>query len=104
MSYDCFSAPVMDQTGCSDGITSDLSSVISEFSSTPNMSVCSTPEPSPDNKEKGVRGPETSSTPAAPTPKQGVRSKGKDLSLLIDAKTVANTVHPRIHYISGRKW
>ena len=78
----------MDQTGCSDGVASDLSSVISEFSSTPNTSVCSTPEPSPINKGKGMMGKAIPSTSTAPIPKpKGVgQSRGKDLSLLINAQ------------------
>ena len=78
----------MDQTGCSDGVTSDLSSVISEFSSTPNTSVCSTPEPSPINKGKGIMGKAIPSTSTAPIPKlKGVgQSRGKDLFLLINAQ------------------
>ena len=78
----------MDQTGCSDGVASDLSSVISEFSSTPNTSVCSTPKPSPINKGKGMMGKVIPSTSTAPIPKpKGVsQSRGKDLSLLINAQ------------------
>ena len=59
----------MDQTGCSD---SDF--VCSEFSSTPNTSVQSTPEPTPTKKrkEEPSRGP--------------TKTKGKDLSLLLAAK------------------
>ena len=59
----------MDQTGCSD---SDF--VCSEFSSTPNMSVQSTPKPTPTKKrkEESSRGP--------------TKTKGKDLSLLLAAK------------------
>ena len=76
----------MDQTGCSDGVASDLSSVISEFSSTPNTSVCSTPESSPINQRNVVVDdaiPSTSTAPV-PTPKGG-QSRGKDLSLLMEA-------------------
>ena len=78
----------MDQTGCSDGVASDLSSVISEFSSKPNTSVCSTPEPSPINKGKGMMHKAIPSTSTAPIPKpKGVgQSRGKDLSLLINAQ------------------
>ena len=60
----------MDQTGCS-----DLGSVCSEFSSTPNTSVRSTPENSP-LQTKGVGEPSKGSS----------RPKGKDLSLLLDTK------------------
>ena len=59
----------MDQTGCS-----NLDFVCSEFSSTPNTSVQSTPEPTPTKKrkEEPSRGP--------------TKTKGKDLSLLLAAK------------------
>ena len=59
----------MDQTGCS-----DLDFVCSEFSSTPNTNVQSTPEPTPTKKrkEEPSRGP--------------TKTKGKDLSLLLAAK------------------
>ena len=59
----------MDQTGCS-----DLDFICSEFSSTPNTSVQSTPEPTPTKKrkEEPSRGP--------------TKTKGKDLSLLLAAK------------------
>ena len=63
-------APVVDQTGCS-----DLDSVCSEFSSTPDTSVQSTPEPSATKKrrvEEPSRGP--------------TKTKGKDLSLLLATK------------------
>ena len=75
----------MDQTGCSDGIASDLSSVISEFSSTPNTSVCSTPESSPINKRSVVVDeavPSTSTAPIPP-PRNHGQIRGKDLSLLM---------------------
>ena len=64
-------APIVDQTGCSDS-----NSICSEFSSTPNTSVESTPEPSP--KRMRV---EQSSTSKGPT-----KPKGKDLSLLLATK------------------
>ena len=82
LNYGCFSAPVMDQTGCSD---LDCSSVPSEFSSTPNTSVCSTPESSPINK-RSVAGDEaipSTSTAQVPPPKNSGVSRGKDLSLLM---------------------
>ena len=44
-----FLAPVMDQTGCSD---CDLVENCSEFSSTPNTSTHTTPEPSPTKKRR----------------------------------------------------
>ena len=76
----------MDQTGCSDGVASDLSCVPSEFSSTPNTSVCSTPESSPINQENVVADDVIPSTSTAPmlAPKGG-QSKGKDLFLLMKA-------------------
>ena len=58
----------MDQTGCSDS----GSVICSEFSSTPNTSVCSTPQASPTRKRRVV-----------PTPVGPTKSKGKDLSLLM---------------------
>ena len=76
----------MDQTGCSDGVASDLSSVISEFSSTPNTSVCSTPESSPINQRNVVADDAIPSTSTAPVPApKGGQSRGKDLSLLMKA-------------------
>ena len=66
-----FTAPVEDNTGCSDS----GSIVCSEFSSTPTTSVCSTPEPSPTKKGK-----------VEPPSKGPIKTKGKDLSLLIASK------------------
>ena len=66
-----FVAPVMDQTGCSD---CDLVENCSEFSSTPNTSTHTTPEPSPIKKRR-VEEP------------QPLSSKGKDLSLLMAGQT-----------------
>ena len=63
----------MDQTGCS-----DLDSVCSEFSSTPNTSVHSTPETSPQGK--GGENPQLVTSGASSRP------KGKDLSLLLAMK------------------
>ena len=59
----------MDQTGCS-----DLDFVGSEFSSIPNTSVQSIPEPTPTKKRK-------EEPPRGPT-----KTKGKDLSQLLAAK------------------
>ena len=70
--FETFTAPVEDNTGCSDS----GSIICSEFGSTPNTSVESTPEPSP--KRRKVEEPSTSRDP--------VKSKGKDLSLLLAAK------------------
>ena len=67
-----FTAPVEDNTGCSDS----GSIICSEFSSTPNTSVENTPEPSP--KRRKMEEPSISRDP--------VKSKGKDLSLLLAAK------------------
>ena len=67
-----FTAPTHDNTGCS-----DCGSIIcSEFSSTPNTSVESTPGPSP-KREKVVE---------SSTSKGHVKPKGKDLSLLLASK------------------
>ena len=85
LKYGCLSAPVLDQTGCSDGVDSDWSSVILEFSSTPNTSVCSTPESSSIDKRSVVEDeaiPSTSTAPVPP-PKSNGQSRGKDLSLLM---------------------
>ena len=64
-----FTVPTHDNTGCSDcGLI-----ICSEFSSTPNTSVETTPEPSPKRQKVGE-----------PSTSQGhVKSKGKDLSLLM---------------------
>ena len=70
--FETFTAPVEDNTGCSDS----GSIICSEFSSTPNTSVESTPEPSP--KRRKMEEPSISRDP--------VKSKGKDLSLLLAAK------------------
>ena len=94
-----------DQTGCSDGVGSDLSSNVSEFSSTPNTSVCSTPESSPNstpesspiNQGKVVEDDAIPSTSTAPTPapKGKVQTKGKDLSLLMNAQSKNKYCTPR---------
>ena len=72
MSPKTFIAPVGDNTGCSDS----GSIICSEFSSTPNTSVESTPEPSP--KRIRVEEPSSAKGPAKP--------RGKDLSLLLATK------------------
>ena len=94
-----------DQTGCSDGVSSDLSSIVSEFSSTPNTSVCSTPESSPDptpeaspiNQGKVVEDDAIPSTSTAPTPapRGKVQTKGKDLSLLLNTQIGNKYCTPR---------
>ena len=76
-----FTAPVQDNTGCSDS----GSIMCSEFSSTPNTSVGSTPESSP-LKEKVVEDDAIPSTAPTSATKGKVQPKGKDLSLLM--KTV----------------
>ena len=58
----------MDQTGCSNS----GSVICSEFSSTPNTSVCSTPQSSPAKKRR-----------VEPIPVGPAKIKGKDLSLLM---------------------
>ena len=72
LSLKTFTAPVKDNTGCSDS----GSIICSEFSSTPDTSVQSTPEPSPNRRRV-----EESSTSKGPT-----KTKGKDLSLLLATK------------------
>ena len=69
--FQTFVAPMEDNTGCSDS----GSIVCSEFSSTPNTSVQSTPEPSPAKKAQVDVEPSTS--------KEVKRSRGKDLTLLM---------------------
>ena len=70
--------PTHDNTGCS-----DCGSIIcSEFSSTPNTSVETTPEPSP--KRQNVEEPSTS--------RGHVKSKGKDLSLLLAGMPKGNSL------------
>ena len=84
-------APVEDNTGCSNS-----GSILSQFSSTPNTSVCSTPESSPGSapesdptNQKVVEDdaiPSTSTAPM-PTPKGNAQTKGKDLSLLMNTQS-----------------
>ena len=69
----CFVAPVEDQTGCTD---CDLVENCSEFSSTPNTSTHTTPEPSL-TKRRRVEEPQPSTSSGRK------KSKGKDLSLLM---------------------
>ena len=77
-----FTASTHDNTGCSDSV---ICSECSEFSSTPNTSVESTPEPSP--KRRKVEEPSTPRDPVEPpTTRDSVKSKGKDLSLLLATK------------------
>ena len=65
-------APIVDNTGCS-----DIDSVVcSEFSSTPDTNVHSSPEP-PSTKQREVE--ETRSI----TPKGPTKTKGKDLTILM---------------------
>ena len=71
----------MDQTGCS-----DLNSVCSEFSSTPDTRVQSTPESSPPRKTVEEPRPSTSGVSSRP--------RGKDLSLLL-ATTSGNVTLPK---------
>ena len=75
-----FVAPVEDQTGCSD---CDLVENCSEFSSTPNTSTHTTPEPSPIKKRR-VEEPQPSTLIGTqPSANGQKKSKGKDLSLLM---------------------
>ena len=86
----------MDQTGCSDGVASDLSSVISEFSFTPNTSVCLTPESSPINQRNVVADDTIPSTSTASVPApEGGQSRGKNLSLLMKAHGRDKYYRPR---------
>ena len=71
-----FTAPIVDNTGCS-----DVESVVcSEFSSTPDTSTASTPESSPTKKRKVDEPKHTTSKGSAGT-------KGKDLTLLMKGRT-----------------
>ena len=79
-----FVAPVMDQTGCSD---CDLVENCSEFSSTPNTSTHTTPEPSPIKKRRVEETQPLSSEGTQPSISGQKKSKGKDLSLLMADQT-----------------
>ena len=79
-----FCAPVMDQTGCSD---CDLVQNCSEFSSTPNTSTHTTPEPSPIKKRRVEEPQPLSLEGAQPSISGQKKSKGKDLSLLMAGQT-----------------
>ena len=79
-----FVAPVMDQTGCSD---CDLVENCSEFSSTPNTSTHTTPEPSPIEKRRVDKPHPLSSEGAQPSISGQKKSKGKDLSLFMTGQT-----------------
>ena len=79
-----FVAPVMDQTGCSD---CDLVENCSEFSSTPNTSTHTTPEPSPIKKRRKEEPQHLSSEGTQPSINGQKKSKGKDLSLLMAGQT-----------------
>ena len=73
--FTTFTAPMEDNTGGSDS----GSIVCSEFSSTPDTSVQSTPEPSPAKKARVDVEPSTS--------KEVKQSRGKDLTLLMKGNT-----------------
>ena len=79
-----FVAPVMDQTGCSD---CDLVENCSEFSSTPNTSTHTTPEPSPIKKRRVEEPQPLTSEGTQPSISGQKKSKGKDLSLLMAGQT-----------------
>ena len=79
-----FVAPVMDQTGCSD---CDLVENCLEFSSTPNTSTHTTPEPSPIKKRRVEKPQPLSSEGTQPSISGQKKSKGKDLSLLMAGQT-----------------
>ena len=74
----------MDQTGCSDY---DLVENCSEFSSTPNTSTHTTPEPSPIKKRRVEKPQPLSSEGTQPSISGQKKSKGKDLSLLMAGQT-----------------
>ena len=76
----CFVAPVEDQTGCSD---CDLVENCSEFSSTPNTSTHTTPEPSPIKKRRVGEPQPLSLEGTQPSISDQKKSKGKDLSVLM---------------------
>ena len=82
--FSIFLAPVMDQTGCSD---CDLVENCSEFSSTPNTSTHTTPEPSPTMKRRVEKPQPLSSEGTQPSSSGQKKSKGKDLSLLMTGQT-----------------
>ena len=75
-----FVAPVMDQTGCSD---CDLVENCLEFSSAPNTSIHTTPEPSPLKKRRVEEPQPLSLEGTQPSISGQKKSKGKDLSLLM---------------------
>ena len=79
-----FLAPVMDQTGC---LACDLVGNCSEFSSTPNTSTHTTPEPSPTKKWRVEKPQPLSSEGTQPSSSGQKKSKGKDLSLLMTGQT-----------------
>ena len=79
-----FVAPVMDQTGCLD---CDLVENCSEFSSTPNTSTHTTPEPSPIKKRRVEKPQPLSLESIQPSISDQKKSKGKDLSLLMAGQT-----------------
>ena len=79
-----FVAPVMDQTGCSD---CDLVENCLEFSSTPNTSTHTMPEPSPLKKRRVEELQPLSLEGTQPSIRGQKKSKGKDLSLLMAGQT-----------------
>ena len=79
-----FVAPVVDQTGCSD---CDLVENCSEFSSTPNTSTHTTPEPSPIKKRRVEEPQPSASEGTQPLISGQKKSKEKDLSLLMASQT-----------------
>ena len=74
----------MDQTGCLD---CDLVENCSEFSSTPNTSTHTTPEPSPIKKRRVEEPQPLTSEGTQPSISGQKKSKGKDLSLLMAGQT-----------------
>ena len=88
-----FAAPNEDLTGCSDSNSVER---LSEFSSTPQTSVHTTPESSPTKQAKLANDgaiPSTSGEPPVKKPK--LQSKGKDLTLLMESKSKGTYHTPR---------
>ena len=92
----------MDQTGCSD---CDLVENCSEFSSTPNTSTHTTPEPSPTKKRRVEEPQPLSSKGTQPSINGQKKSKGKDLSLLMAGQTGKCMVSKDSLYLgNGTTW
>ena len=91
-----FTAPTEDLTGCSDSNSVER---LSEFSSTPQTSVHTTPESSPARQETLATDgaiPSTSGEPPVKKPK--LQSKGKDLTLLMEGKGTYRTPQDSLYF------